>query len=84
VKTTTPSLLAFLFIFVLLTSSSLACTMCMGEADAPIAPAVNASMGLLLGVLVVVASFFVRFIVFLARNDGRDLSTAETLPQTPR
>ena len=83
-RTTITSFTVYLFAWLLMTSLSEACTMCMGEADAPIATAVNASIGLLLGVLVIVASFFVRFLVFLARNDGRDLNTGENAVQTPR
>lgn len=63
----------------LLSSQGYACTMCMGEADAPIAPAVNASMGLLLGILVVVGSLFFRFLLFLAKQDGVPISSSQGL-----
>ena len=45
--------------------------MCMGAQDAPIAPAVNASIFLLLGVLAVVAGCFLRFVIFLARCEQK-------------
>jgi hypothetical protein len=48
----------------------LACSQCMGNSDAPIAPAVNGSILFLLGVLVVVGGSFFKFVLFLARRDG--------------
>ena len=67
--------------WVLLSSPASACTMCMGSADNPIAPAVNASIGFLLGVLIIVGSLFFRFVLFLARQDGRPLNPEEGLSQ---
>ena len=59
-----------LVIFLLTANSAHACAMCMGAKDAPVAPAVNASIFLLLGVLAVVATCVLRFVFFLARHDG--------------
>ncbi len=50
--------------------SARACSTCMGSADLPIAPAMNASIMFLLGLLIVMLTFFVCFIVYLARRDG--------------
>ena len=57
-----------------------ACANCMGAKDAPIAPAVNASILLLLIVLMTVAGCFLRFLFYLARRDGVGLSS-DDLPE---
>ena len=69
-------------------NSASACAMCMGASDAPIAPAVNGSIFLLLGVLLIVGGCFFRFVLYLARHDSltADLeppSSAEPTPSQP-
>lgn len=49
---------------------TIACAVCSGASDAAVAPAVNASIGLLLCVLVFVGACFFRFLLYLARHDG--------------
>jgi hypothetical protein len=58
--------------------TNLACAVCSGASDAAVAPAVNASVGLLLCVIAVVGGCFFRFLLYLARCDGMPspLSTA--------
>jgi len=53
-----------------------ACAMCMGAKDAPIAPAVNASILFLLCVLAVVSGCFLRFLLFIVRQERAQPATA--------
>ncbi len=57
----------------LATQSARACSTCMGSADLPIAPAMNASIMFLLVLLLIMLSFFITFIIYLARRDGLPL-----------
>ena len=57
-----------------LTEKVNACAVCTGDADAPIAPAINASMMFLLVAIMAVASIFFGFLIFLARRDGLPLN----------
>lgn len=54
------------------TPTARACALCMGAKDAPVAPAVNASIFLLLCVLAVVAGCFLFFAISIARREQGD------------
>ena len=62
--------------------SVFACAMCMGAADAPIAPAVNASIFLLLGIVLAVGGCFFKFLLFLARHDGLPVEPHQEISQS--
>ncbi len=59
-----------LLISISMKGNALACAVCTGSADAPIAPAMNASMVFLLAAIAVVGSMFFGFLIYLARRDG--------------
>lgn len=56
-----------------LAQSASACAVCMGSSDAEIAPAINASIGMLLVFIAVMGAIFFKFLIFLARRDGLPL-----------
>lgn len=64
---------------ILCPTRAMACAMCMGASDAPIAPAVNASIFLLLGVVACVGASFFCFLYYLARCDGLALTPDQEL-----
>lgn len=66
----------------LVPKSAFACAMCMGSADAPIAPAVNASIFLLLGIVLAVGGCFFKFLLFLARHDGLPVEPHQEISQS--
>ena len=69
--------------FMALTSkSALACAVCMGASDAPIAPAINASIFLLLGVIAAVGGTFFYFLLYLARRYGLPLPPEHELSRS--
>ena len=53
-----------------------ACAVCSGASDAAVAPAVNASMGLLLFIVAAVGGSFFRFLLFLSKRDGLSMEAA--------
>jgi len=57
-------------IMALLARSAEACAVCMGTADSNVAPAITASMMLLLVTIVCLASAFIAFTIYLARRDA--------------
>jgi hypothetical protein len=78
------SRLSFLLLVIatLAPKSAFACAMCMGSSDAPIAPAVNASIFLLLGIVLAVGGCFFKFLLFLARQDGIPLEPHQEISQS--
>jgi len=56
-----------------------ACAVCMGSKDAPIAPAVNASIVVLLVAIAAVGGSFFSFLIYLARRDNLSSSPGQEL-----
>lgn len=61
----------------LISEGAQACAVCMGSADAELAPAINASMMFLLVAIAAMASGFFIFFIYLARRDGLPASTEQ-------
>jgi len=75
-RTLTTALAAFTLMVI--TAPSLhACASCMGAADEHIGPALNASMGVLLGLTGMALGSIIYFFIYLARRDGLPLTPQE-------
>ncbi len=58
--------------------AALACPVCFGQSDAPMALATNAGIWLMLGVVFVMLSGFASFFIYLSRRMKRLARAAET------
>jgi len=58
----------FALLMVAAPRAALACPVCFGQNDSPLASAINAGVILMLGVVVAVLGAFASFIVYLARR----------------
>ena len=61
----------------ILTALALACPVCFGQSDAPMASATNAGIWLMLGVVAVMLSAFASFFIYLSRRMKRLSRLAE-------
>ena len=64
--------------------AALACPVCFGQSDAPMASATNAGIWLMLGVVAVMLSGFASFFIYLSRRMKRLSRLAETGVPAPR
>jgi len=64
--------------------AALACPVCFGQSDAPMAAATNAGIWLMLGVVAVMLSGFASFFIYLSRRMNRLARLAQTgVPGAP-
>ena len=59
--------------------AALACPVCFGQSDSPMAAATNAGIWLMLGVVAVMLSGFASFFIYLSRRMKRLSRIAETV-----
>jgi hypothetical protein len=65
-------------LFVLAPRVALACPVCFGQSDSPMAAATNAGIWLMLGVVGVMLSAFASFFIYLIRRGKRLARLAES------
>ena len=64
--------------------AALACPVCFGQSDSPMAAATNAGIWLMLGVVAVMLSGFASFFIYLSRRMNRLARLAQTgVPGAP-